>query len=330
MLGDGDVLRRGHDRHLRPDLVPDAREPVAHLISGQAQRRPACRGAYPFGARRRRDQGGRQCRGRRARPAWLRPSRAASSAAVHRSSLPPLDDAGPNLVAKAPGHVLSDLVAAGPDRRADDRRQARRRASARRPRRCRPRGLASLRGAPRAQAHRRSCGRARAATQSAPSVTIGTPGSSVQRPSPGVPREPACARFTIVEWVWYPSAAAPRQRRWSSRGAGGSRPRARRRLPCVRPRFSDSNGPSLTPPRRVEKTTSYGPGASHRRTGSAHPASTSSRAAASSDSRPSSSPFSLRRRSSARISPTRGDSPGPSSATSAPVISSRIPARRSK
>ena len=36
-LGDGEVLRRGHDRHLRPDLVPDAREPLAHLISGQAQ-----------------------------------------------------------------------------------------------------------------------------------------------------------------------------------------------------------------------------------------------------------------------------------------------------
>src|SRR2546422_180083 len=62
----------------------------------------------------------------------------------------------------------------------------------------------------------------------------------------------------------------------------------------------------------------------------AHVRSTSSRAAASSDSRPSSSPSNLRRRSSARISPTRGDSPRPSAATSAPVIASRIPDSRSK
>ena len=35
--------------------------------------------------------------------------------------------------------------------------------------------------------------------------------------------------------------------------------------PVRRPRFSDSNGPSLTPPRRVEKTTSYGPAPPSRR-----------------------------------------------------------------
>ena len=61
-----------------------------------------------------------------------------------------------------------------------------------------------------------------------------------------------------------------------------------------------------------------------------HAASISSRAAASSDSRPSSSPFSLRRRSSASTSPTCGDSPRPSSARSAPVISSRTSRSRSK
>ena len=61
-----------------------------------------------------------------------------------------------------------------------------------------------------------------------------------------------------------------------------------------------------------------------------HDCSTSSRAAASSDSFPSSSPFSFRRRSSPRISPTRGDSPRPSSAMSAPVTSRRVPRRRSK
>ena len=36
--------------------------------------------------------------------------------------------------------------------------------------------------------------------------------------------------------------------------------------PVLRPRLSDSNGPSLTPPCRVEKTTSQ-PGAPHRKTG---------------------------------------------------------------
>ncbi len=47
----------------------------------------------------------------------------------------------------------------------------------------------------------------------------------------------------------------------------------------------------------------------------------SSRAASSSDSRPSSSPLSFRRRSSASTSPTRGDSARPSLASSAPPIS---------
>src|SRR4029079_9700704 len=58
--------------------------------------------------------------------------------------------------------------------------------------------------------------------------------------------------------------------------------------------------------------------------------SISSLAAASSEARPSSSPLSLRRRSSVRISPTRGDSPRPSSARSAPLTSSRTSRRRSK
>ena len=40
---------------------------------------------------------------------------------------------------------------------------------------------------------------------------------------------------------------------------GGSRRRAPLSSPVRRPRFSDSNGPSLTPPTLVEKTTSYGP-----------------------------------------------------------------------
>src|SRR4029450_5007797 len=58
--------------------------------------------------------------------------------------------------------------------------------------------------------------------------------------------------------------------------------------------------------------------------------SISPRAAASSDSRPSSSPFSLRRRSSASTSPTRGDSGRPSAARSSPPISSRTSRSRSK
>ncbi len=60
----------------------------------------------------------------------------------------------------------------------------------------------------------------------------------------------------------------------------------------------------------------------------AHPIS--SRAASSSDSRPSSSPFSFLRRSSPRISPTRGDSPRPRPARSAPEMSRRTPRSRSK
>src|SRR5512133_3985999 len=56
----------------------------------------------------------------------------------------------------------------------------------------------------------------------------------------------------------------------------------------------------------------------------------SSLAAASSESRPSSSPFSFRRRSSDSTSPTRGDSSSPSSARSAPLTSRRTSRNRSK
>src|SRR3954451_24643246 len=55
-----------------------------------------------------------------------------------------------------------------------------------------------------------------------------------------------------------------------------------------------------------------------------------SRAAASSSARLVSSPFSLRRRSSSRTSPTRGDSPSPSAARSSPSSSSRTSRSRSK
>ena len=82
-----------------------------------------------------------------------------------------------------------------------------------------------------------------------------------------------------------------------------------------------SNGASLTPPRGSR---------TRPRTGRARPSGSaaaqspiSSLAAASSASRPSSSPRSLRRRSSSSTSPTRGDSGRPSSARSAPVTSSR-------
>ncbi len=56
----------------------------------------------------------------------------------------------------------------------------------------------------------------------------------------------------------------------------------------------------------------------------------SSRAAASSDSRPSSSPFNFRLRSSARTSPICGDSGMPMETRSAPPISSRTERRRVK
>ena len=95
--------------------------------------------------------------------------------------------------------------------------------------------------------------------QSAAKARIGRSGSSVQSPSPGSPRTPAAARCTSVEWIWrliasrsgaQPTSAQSRRRFSSTRSTSS---------PVSRPRLSEANGPSLTPPSRVAKTTSYGP-----------------------------------------------------------------------
>src|SRR5215210_806351 len=101
--------------------------------------------------------------------------------------------------------------------------------------------------------------------QSAASTSSGRQASSVHSASPRGSRPPARARFTVAPCTWRLSAsllgsvpvAEHRIRRFSATCLGSSAVR--------RPRFSDSYGPSLTPPVRVEKTTSYGPGASQRR-----------------------------------------------------------------
>ena len=279
------------------------------------------RAAGPCAARRRRDPGRSACRDRSARPS-ARPQRAAArSAAVQRSSLPSLTMSAAEALAERLGHLLAHLVAARPDRRPDGGGEL-----------APPSAAHAVLDDPVEQAaparvedgerpaRRRSSARSRSARSRPRARASACPGSSVQSPSPGTPRLPASARLTVVEWRCRLSvsssgsapASAHTRRRFSSTQSASSPVTAL-------PRFSDSNGPSLTPPCRVVKTTSYGPGASQRRS---HGASISSRAAASSDSRPSSSPFSFRRRSSARISPTRGDSPRPSSASSAPPMSS--------
>ena len=124
--------------------------------------------------------------------------------------------------------------------------------------------LAVRRGRARSAGSRRSCAR------------IGTSGSSVQRPSPGSPRAPGSARCTSVECTCRLSASrsgsapisAHSRRRFSSTRSTSS--------PLMRPRFSEAYGPPLTPPSRVEKATSYGPGGRQRITCSCLSASASS------------------------------------------------------
>src|SRR5581483_10771689 len=102
--------------------------------------------------------------------------------------------------------------------------------------------------------------------QSAVKTRSGSPGASVHSPSPGRPCP--LARLTTAPWTCRPnrsaSGSAPtarhRRRRFSATSSGASSVR--------RPRLSVSYGASLTPPRRVEKATSYGPGALQRSSGS--------------------------------------------------------------
>ena len=186
-VGERDVLRRRDDGHVRPDLAPARRASRSRIcLRRQHRSLPARRARARRGGGRRRAPGGRACRGRGARRAPRPRARSARSAADQRSSLPSTRQVGVEEVR----HLRPDLVAARPDRRPDRRprsRPARARAtpasttpseSPRQPA-CR---TASARGAVRA---RDAIGR-----QSADIASIGTCGSSVQRPSPGSPRAP--------------------------------------------------------------------------------------------------------------------------------------------
>ena len=102
--------------------------------------------------------------------------------------------------------------------------------------------------------------RPRSAGSRRSSASIGSPGSSVQSASPRLaaccPARARCTvgvcrcRLTASRAGSSPSAAQAR-RRFSATRAGSS-PRL--------PRLSEANGPSLTPPSRVVKATTYGPG----------------------------------------------------------------------
>src|SRR6266508_3431003 len=110
--------------------------------------------------------------------------------------------------------------------------------------------------------------------QSAVINIIARPGSSLQSTSPGgwskpavsTPRSmlarttpgPCCCHSIVASPGSIPTFSQSRVR-FSITRSGSS--------PVSMPRFSDSKAPSLTPPRRVEKATSYGPGASHRKVG---------------------------------------------------------------
>ena len=98
--------------------------------------------------------------------------------------------------------------------------------------------------------------------QSAVKTSRGSPGESDQRPSPGSPgfphggrrrRAPACRSAEARRRCRFPQPTAARFSRTCSGSSSVNRPRLR-----------VSNGASLTPPRRVENATAYGPGASQR------------------------------------------------------------------
>ena len=223
---------------------------------------------------------------------------------------------GPEAVAEAARHLVAHLVAARADRRPDDRREAGRRAvcaAASTIPSSRPRqpawSTASAGASPFVRARAIS-------TQSAPSASIGIPGSSVQRPSPGTPREPASARLTTVECVWKPSVrlllvrADPAHRRAAvlvdalDLVAG----------PAAEVERLERAFAHAAVPRREDDLVRAGGapsgGAGRLMAARSAPARLRARTRV-----PSSSPFSFRRRSSARISPTRGDSARPSCAS---------------
>ena len=177
--------------------------------------------------------------------------------ARQRSSFPLAHHVGAEPGAERLGHLLADLVAAGPDRRADGCGEPASPQAPRRPQRQCPRAAraspcaasASAGGPPFSARVRAGRGR-----RSSP------PSAGPARPSRG--RRRACPsarprlRLTLAEWRCRLSASCPNL---------GVESRAEpapvllhvlwRNRPVNRPRLSDANAPSLTPPRRVENAT---------------------------------------------------------------------------
>ena len=231
MSVDGEVLRRGDDRHLRRRPRPGR----ARAGRAPAQRTSPMTPCVPRGLPVRRSE-----KKRSGRQAVQRSRRSTSDGTgLARGQLgrrpevelAAADDAGAEPLAKAPGHVLPHLVAARADRRADDRRQSARRASARPSRRSRPRALASLREAPRERARRRSSRAMR--DQHAVGPERDHRHGGLVRPQP-VTRNATGARLRAVDGrgmglVPERELLLVRVDGRAERG-GGSRPRARRRL----------------------------------------------------------------------------------------------------
>ena len=192
-----DVLRRGDDRHRRPDLVLDAREARADLVRRRHRSPPGRRAPdRRAGARR---------RARVVARAEIDAldlldagARSARSAAVQRSSRPSTGQVGVEALRRPPARPRSS-TGRSPGR--PRRPSARPRAPPRPPRRRPRRGRASRRGGRRARGGPSSL-RPRSAGSRRTSASSGRSGSSVQSPSPGSPRTPGSARWTVGECTW--------------------------------------------------------------------------------------------------------------------------------
>ena len=181
-VGERNVLRRGDDRHGRADLRPAPGRSAPGSRQARAPITPCTPRARPSRRCEKKSSGlsrvHRSTRSTRATPA----ARSARSAARQRSSFRPRVRSSSN----SDRHLPPDLVAARPDRRPDHRRL---RAVAERGHACRDDAF----GSPRQPACSTASARGPSVTataigrQSADIASIGSCGSSVQRPSPGSP-----------------------------------------------------------------------------------------------------------------------------------------------
>ena len=218
---------------------------------------------------------------------------AACSAAVQRSSLPLLTMLRPYRSRNLLGHLLPHLVAAGSDRRADDRLQARSQRAARRPRRRRRSGPATRRARRPAPVGPRSCERGPRARSRPRARASGCPAHRSRGRHPG----PLATRLRSVDdrrvRLEADRELRPGPRRSPRTGAAGSRRHARdvvARLAAEIEGLERAHADTAASSREDDLAAGRIPAEDRNR----HDCSTSSRAAASSDSLPSSSPFSFR------------------------------------